>query len=72
MVELVKAYEKQEKNIRANKAKGMSKAKSEKKQVEALTKKQMKNREKLGQMKASEDTTTHLIERPKEYNVKFR
>jgi len=72
MVELMKAYEKQEKQIRANKAKGMSKAKSESKQREALTKKQMKNKSKLSEMKASEDTATHLIERPKEYNVKFR
>ena len=50
----------------------MSKAKSESKQREALTKKQMKNKSKLNEMKASEDTQTHLIERPKEYNVKFR
>merc|ERR1712176_1181491 len=32
----------------------------------------MKNKSKLNEMKASEDTQTHLIERPKEYNVKFR
>ena len=56
----------------SKKAKGMSKAKSETKQREALTKKQMKNKSKLNEMKASEDTQTHLIERPKEYNVKFR
>ena len=52
--------------------KGMSKAKSESKQREALTRKQMKNQAKKNEMTASEDTKPELIERPKEYNVKFR
>ena len=50
----------------------MSKAKSEAKTREALTRKQMKGKAKQAEMQASEDTTVHLIERPKEYNVKFR
>ena len=50
----------------------MSTKKSETKTREALTRKQMKGKAKQAEMTASEDTTVHLIERPKEYNVKFR
>jgi len=73
MKEMHKAYEKQQKNIKASKAKGQSKAKAETKAREALTKKQAKNRAKLaGNMESSQDTQADLIERPKEYSVKFR
>ena len=51
---------------------GSSRAKADKKAVEALTKKQQKNREKLSSMQSSQDTQVSLIEKPKEYNVKFR
>jgi len=69
--ERVKEYEKQEKRLRELKLSGQSKKKAETKQKEALTRKQEKNRSKL--QKGDEDQgPTELLERPREYNVKFR
>lgn len=74
MKEMQKAYEKQQKNIKNSKSKGQSKVKAETKAREALTKKQQKNRAKLafGNMESSQDTQCNLIDRPREYQVKFR
>jgi len=70
--EMLKDYEKQEKRIREMKAQGNSKKQAEKKQKEVLTRKQEKNRTKL--QKTGDDSTgpTELIQRPKDYIVKFR
>jgi len=70
--ERIKDYEKQEKRLRELKSSGQSKKKAESKQKEALTRKQMKNQSKLSK-KDDEDTgPTELLERPKEYIVRFR
>ena len=69
--ERIKEYEKQEKRIRDLKAAGQSKKKAEAKSKEALTRKQMKNRTKL-EKNDDEAGPTELLERPKEYVVKFR
>ena len=69
--ERIKEYEKQEKRIRDLKAAGQSKKKAEAKSKEALTRKQMKNRTKL-EKNDDEAGPTELLERPKEYIVKFR
>merc|ERR1712025_1206364 len=70
--ERIKEYEKQEKRIKELKSSGQSKKKAESKQKEALTRKQQKNQSKLSS-KDDEDTgPTELLERPKEYLVKFR
>merc|ERR1712018_637314 len=69
--ERIKDYEKQEKRIRDLKAAGQSKKKAEAKSKEALTRKQMKNRTKL-EKNDDEAGPTELLERPKEYIVKFR
>ena len=54
------------------KSSGQSKKKAESKQKEALTRKQMKNQSKLSK-KDDEDTgPVELLERPKEYIVRFR
>ncbi|XP_030378232.1 ATP-binding cassette sub-family F member 1 [Scaptodrosophila lebanonensis] len=69
--EMIKEYEKQEKRIRELKAHGQSKKAAEKKQKETLTRKQEKNKSK--QQKLDEDDgPQELLERPKEYIVKFR
>lgn len=69
--EMIKEYEKQEKRIRELKAHGQSKKAAEKKQKETLTRKQEKNKSKT--QKTDEDNgPTELLERPKEYIVKFR
>ncbi|XP_072391227.1 ATP-binding cassette sub-family F member 1 [Diabrotica undecimpunctata] len=69
--EMIKEYEKQEKRIKELKSSGSSKKQAEKKQKEALTRKQEKNRTKM--QKQEEDTTpTELLQRPKDYLVKFR
>ncbi|KAI2474148.1 ATP-binding cassette sub-family F member 1 [Diabrotica virgifera virgifera] len=69
--EMIKEYEKQEKRIKELKSSGSSKKQAEKKQKEALTRKQEKNRTKI--QKQEEDTTpTELLQRPKDYLVKFR
>ncbi|XP_044728958.1 ATP-binding cassette sub-family F member 1 [Chrysoperla carnea] len=68
--EMMKEYEKQEKRIKELKAHGSSKKAAEKKQKEALTRKQEKNRTKM--QKADDDNgPTELLQRPKEYIVKF-
>merc|ERR1719232_1367453 len=69
--ERIKEYEKQEKRIRDLKASGQSKKKAEAKSKEALARKQMKNRTKL-EKNDDEAGPTELLERPKEYIVKFR
>ena len=69
--ERIKEYEKQEKRIRDLKSSGQSKKKAESKQKEALTRKQLKNRSKL-EKNDDEQGPTELLERPKEYLVKFR
>merc|ERR1712061_135175 len=69
--ELLKEYEKQEKRIKELKASGQSKKKAESKQKEALTRKQEKNRSKM-QKNDEDQGPTELLERPREYNVKFR
>jgi len=69
--ERIKDFEKQEKRLKEAKAHGKSKAKAEKGAKEALTRKQMKGKSAL-QKKDDESGPTELLERPKEYNVKFR
>lgn len=70
--EQIKDYEKQEKRLKELKSQGQSKKAAEKKQKEALTKKQEKNRAKL--QKNEDDSTgpVELMQRPREYVVKFR
>ncbi len=69
--ELMKEYEKQEKRIRELKQSGQSKKKAEAKTKEVLTRKQMKNQSKL-QKQDDESGPTELLEKPREYIVKFR
>lgn len=69
--EQIKEYEKQEKKIKDLKAHGQSKKAAEKKQKEALTRKQEKNRGKT-QKNEEEDGPQELLARPKDYIVKFR
>merc|ERR1719420_653997 len=69
--ELIKEYEKQEKRLKELKGQGQSKKKAEAKTKEALTRRQMKNKGKLA--KDDDDQgPTELLEKPKEYVVKFR
>ncbi|XP_057669894.1 ATP-binding cassette sub-family F member 1 [Diorhabda carinulata] len=69
--EMIKEYEKQEKRLKEMKSSGSSKKQAEKKQKEALTRKQEKNRTKM-QKQEEETQQTELLQRPKEYLVKFR
>lgn len=69
--EQIKEYEKQEKKIKDLKAHGQSKKAAEKKQKEALTRKQEKNRTKTTK-NDEEDGPQELLARPKDYIVKFR
>nr|CAH7762964.1 unnamed protein product [Callosobruchus chinensis] len=69
--EMIKEYEKQEKRLKELKSSGSSKKQAEKKQKEALTRKQEKNRSKM-QKQEEEVTATELLQRPKDYLVKFR
>ncbi|KAG5890013.1 hypothetical protein JTB14_012635 [Gonioctena quinquepunctata] len=69
--EQIKEYEKQEKRIKELKSSGSSKKQAEKKQKEALTRKQEKNRSKI-QKQEDETAPTELLQRPKDYLVKFR
>jgi len=71
MRERMKDFEKQEKRLKELKQSGKSKAKAEAKTKEALTRKQMKNQSKI-QKNDDESGPTELLERPKEYQVKFR
>jgi len=70
--ERIKDYEKQEKRLRELKASGQSKKKAESKQKEALTRKQQKNQSKLSKQDDEDTGPTELLERPKEYVVRFR
>jgi len=70
--ERVKEYEKQEKRLRELKLGGQSKKKAESKQKEALTRKQLKGQTKLSKHNDEDTGPTELLERPKEYLVKFR
>ncbi|KAK3088387.1 hypothetical protein FSP39_018530 [Pinctada imbricata] len=68
--EQMKAYEKQEKMLKEMKAAGKSKKQAESKQKEALTRKQEKNKKKA-EMFQEETAPTELLQRPKDYIVKF-
>merc|ERR1712013_83843 len=70
--ERIKEYEKQEKRLKELKASGQSKKKAESKQKEALTRKQEKNKTKLTKNNDEDTGPQELLERPKEYLVKFR
>jgi len=70
--ERMKDYEKQEKRIKELKASGTSKKKAETKQKEALTRKQQKNQSKLSKRDDEDTGPQELLERPKEYIVRFR
>ncbi|KAJ8918959.1 hypothetical protein NQ315_016861 [Exocentrus adspersus] len=69
--EMIKEYEKQEKRLKELKSSGSSKKQAEKKQKEVLTRKQEKNRSKI-QKQEDDVAQTELLQRPKEYLVKFR
>merc|ERR1719445_198386 len=69
--ERIKEYEKQERRLKELKQSGQSKKKAEAKTKEALTRKQMKNQSKM-QKNDDEAGLTELLEKPKEYLVKFR
>jgi len=70
--EQVKEFEKQEKRIKELKAHGQSKKSAEKKQKEALTRKQEKNRNSKATKAEDEDGPQELLAKPKDYIVKFR
>jgi len=70
--ERMKDYEKQEKRLKELKAAGQSKKKAESKQKEALTRKQQKNQSKLSKQDDEDTGPAELLERPKEYIVRFR
>lgn len=70
--EQVKEFEKQEKRIKELKAHGQSKKAAEKKQKEALTRKQEKNRNTKTTKAEDEDGPQELLAKPKDYIVKFR
>uniref|UniRef100_A0A2A4JHX9 ATP-binding cassette sub-family F member 1 n=1 Tax=Heliothis virescens TaxID=7102 RepID=A0A2A4JHX9_HELVI len=69
--EMIKEYEKQEKRLKDLKAHGQSKKQAEKKQKDALTRKQEKNRSKAQREDEDSAAPTALLQRPKEYIVKF-
>ncbi|CAG9575631.1 unnamed protein product [Danaus chrysippus] len=70
--EMIKEYEKQEKRLKEMKAHGTSKKAAEKKQKEALTRKQEKNRSKSQREEAEDGAPpVTLLQRPKDYLVKF-
>uniref|UniRef100_H2YSV8 ABC transporter domain-containing protein n=1 Tax=Ciona savignyi TaxID=51511 RepID=H2YSV8_CIOSA len=69
--ERLKEYEKQEKKLKSMKAHGSSTKVAEKKEKEALTRKQEKGRRGASVMVESVETTTELIAKPREYVVKF-
>lgn len=68
--EMIKEYEKQEKKIKEMKSHGTSKKAAEKKQKEALTRKQEKNRTKV-QKQEDENAPIELLQKPRDYIVKF-
>ncbi|KAL4218591.1 ATP-binding cassette sub- F member 1 [Mactra antiquata] len=69
--EQMKAWEKQEKQIKEDKASGKSKKQAESKAKEFLTRKQLKNKSKQ-EMFQEDEKKTELLQKPKEYMVKFR
>ncbi|XP_065200394.1 ATP-binding cassette sub-family F member 1 [Planococcus citri] len=69
--EMLKEYEKQEKRIKDLKQHGQSKKQAEKKQKEVLTRKQEKNKGSKVQKAEDEEGPMELLQRPKEYIVKF-
>jgi len=70
--ERIKEYEKQERKLKELKNSGvMSKKKAEAKTKDLLTRKQMKNQSKI-QKNDDEQGLTELLEKPREYLVKFR
>ncbi|XP_026323496.1 ATP-binding cassette sub-family F member 1 [Hyposmocoma kahamanoa] len=69
--EMIKEYEKQEKRLKEMKAHGQSKKAAEKKQKEALTRKQEKNRNKSQREDEESAAPVTLLQRPKDYIVKF-
>ncbi|XP_061382855.1 ATP-binding cassette sub-family F member 1 [Danaus plexippus] len=70
--EMIKEYEKQEKRLKEMKAHGTSKKAAEKKQKDALTRKQEKNRSKSQREEAEDGAApVTLLQRPKDYLVKF-
>ncbi|CAH0600678.1 unnamed protein product [Chrysodeixis includens] len=69
--EMIKEYEKQEKRLKDLKAHGQSKKQAEKKQKESLTRKQEKNRSKAQREDEDSAAPATLLQRPKEYIVKF-
>ncbi|XP_058802702.1 ATP-binding cassette sub-family F member 1 [Phymastichus coffea] len=69
--EMLKAYEQQEKRLKSMKAHGQSKKVAEKKQKEALTRKQEKNKTKIQKHQEDDNGPTELLQRPREYIVKF-
>ncbi|KAK2176253.1 hypothetical protein NP493_669g00031 [Ridgeia piscesae] len=68
--EQLNQYEKQEKRLKEMKSSGKSTKQAEKTQKEALTRKQQKNR-KSQAVYAEEEKKTELLQRPREYTVKF-
>jgi len=64
-----KQWEQQEKRLKSMKASGKSTKQAEKAQKEALTRKQQKGRNK--QQPAEDDKPVELMQKPKEYVVKF-
>ncbi|XP_063393606.1 ATP-binding cassette sub-family F member 1 [Cydia fagiglandana] len=69
--EQIKEYEKQEKRLKDLKAHGQSKKQAEKKQKDVLTRKQEKNRSKTQREEEESAVPVTLLQRPKEYLVKF-
>ncbi|XP_073988021.1 ATP-binding cassette sub-family F member 1 [Rhodnius prolixus] len=68
--EMLKEYEKQEKRLKELKSVGQSKKQAEKKQKEALTRKQEKNKSKA-QKNIEDQGPTELLQKPRDYIVKF-
>ena len=69
--EQIKDFEKQVKHLKELKAQGQSKKAAEKKQKEVFTKKQEKNRPKLQKNEDEESGLVELVQKPKDYIVKF-
>ncbi|XP_068779965.1 ATP-binding cassette sub-family F member 1 [Struthio camelus] len=69
--ELLKQFEKQEKKLRDLKAGGKSTKQAEKQAKEALTRKQQKCRRRPAAAAAEEPGGAELLQRPREYTVRF-
>lgn len=68
--ELIKEYEKQEKRLKDLKSSGKSTKAAEKATKDALTRKQLKNKQKFS-ADSTDNGPTELIKRPRDYIVKF-